>query len=114
MSQRKLAELESDFLLDTGTLEAVAGGYYSAPFEVLGMHAATVRGQQALAIRTFQPQAASVSVVRNGTATGMRRVHPDGLFESILPGETEFFPYRLDIVLPDGGRYEIDDPYRYP
>ena len=114
MSQRKLAEPQSDFLLDPAIAAAIASGYFSTPFDVLGIHPATVRGGPALVVRTFQPQAASISVLRNNTATEMRRVHPDGLFEAVFPRESEFFPYRLAIVLPEGGRYEVDDPYRYP
>ncbi|HEV3334131.1 MAG TPA: 1,4-alpha-glucan branching protein GlgB [Bryobacteraceae bacterium] len=49
----------------------------------------------------------------------MEYTHPDGLFEAIFPGETEFFPYRLLITLHSGPgstapqRYETEDPYRY-
>jgi 1,4-alpha-glucan branching enzyme len=49
----------------------------------------------------------------------MEHIHPDGLFEAIFPGETEFFPYRLAITLhntpgsPGPQRYEMEDPYRY-
>jgi 1,4-alpha-glucan branching enzyme len=113
MKTNHLAELESASLLDAAALEALAGGYHGAPFDALGMHTAAEGSPRALVIRTLQPQAEAVGVVRNHVATGMRRVHPDGLFEAVFPEETEFFPYRLSITLPGGRQYEIDDPYRF-
>jgi 1,4-alpha-glucan branching enzyme len=107
-------EGESVSPMDTGSIEAIAGGYHGAPFDVLGMHPATVNGEQALVIRTFQPQAAAVAIVHNNEHQETLRVHPDGLFEAVFPGETEFFRYSLAITLPEGTRHEIDDPYRFP
>jgi 1,4-alpha-glucan branching enzyme len=100
--------------LEPGALAAIAGGYYSAPFDVLGAHPITLRGEAGLAIRTFQPQAAAVSVERRDQFHAMRRVHPDGVFEAIFPGETEFFRYRLSITLPGVPPHQIEDPYRFP
>ena len=104
--------------MDPAAVEAVAGGYHSAPFDVLGMHPVTVDGQPALAVRTFQPQALAVAVKRNSRLYNMKRVHRDGFFEAVFAGETEFFPYRFSITLhgaPRPGRvYETEDPYRFP
>jgi 1,4-alpha-glucan branching enzyme len=106
--------------VDPGAIAAVAGGYHSTPFDVLGIHPVVIDGGPALAIRTFQPQAAAVSVKRNGTVRAMERIHPAGFFEAVFPGETGFFPYLLSITLPAGagsgqtGQYEIEDPYRFP
>jgi len=104
---------------DPGAVAAIAGGYHGTPFDVLGMHAVTVEGQPALAIRTFQPQAAEVSVKRGEALYPARRMHPDGFFEVIFAGETELPGYQLLITLPpdaDGKQraYEVEDPYRYP
>ena len=100
-----------------GAVAAIAGGYHSTPFDILGIHPHTVEGKPAIVIRTFQPQALTVSVLRGYQAYPMRRVHQDGFFEAVFH-QSEFFHYRLSITLPalDGGRqtYEIDDPYRYP
>jgi len=100
--------------LDPRSLAALAGGYFSTPFDVLGMHAYQAGGRPGLIIRTFQPQAKTVSVLLGGHLYPMRRVHADGVFEQAFPGETEFFPYRLSITLPDETVYEIEDPYRFP
>jgi len=108
-----MAETAIESFLDPETMAAITGGYYSTPFDVLGMHEATIDGDRHLAIRTFQPQAAGVTVIGPQTREEMRRVHPDGLFEAVFPLQTEFFSYRLSIALPDGTRYEIDDPYRF-
>jgi 1,4-alpha-glucan branching enzyme len=105
---------------DPSALAAIAGAYHSTPFDVLGMHPVTIGGKAGVAIRTFQPQADGVSVNRDGVLYPMARIHPDGFFETIFPGETEFFSYSLSITLapsvgfPETRRYEIEDPYRFP
>ena len=104
---------------DPGAAAAIVGGYHSTPFDILGIHRHTVDGKPVIVIRTFQPQAQTVSVLRGFQAYPMQRIHPDGFFEAVLQNEFEFFYYRLSITLPasDGRRqqtYEIDDPYRYP
>ena len=104
---------------DPGAAAAIVGGYYSTPFDILGIHRHTVDGKPVIVIRTFQPQAQTVSVLRGFQAYPMHRIHQDGFFEAVLHNESEFFYYRLSITLPasDGRRqqtYEIDDPYRYP
>ena len=97
----------------------ITNGNYSLPFDILGMHRATIDGRPALVIRTFQPQAQAVSVKRGGTECAMEHIHPDGLFEAVFPDETEFFAYRLFITLHNipgsrgPQRYETEDPYRY-
>jgi len=100
---------------DPGIVEAIAGGYYSTPFDFLGMHHVGANGSSALAIRTFQPQARAVSVKRGGEIFEMRRIHADGVFEAVFR-EGEFFRYTLSIGLHGGAApaYEIEDPYRYP
>ena len=104
---------------DPGAVAAIVGGYHSTPFDILGIHRHTVDGKPVIVIRTFQPQALTVSVLRGFQAYPMHRIHQDGFFEAVLHNEFEFFYYRLSITLPasDGRRqqtYEIDDPYRYP
>ncbi len=113
--------LESDgsATVNSGTIAAIAGGYHSTPFDVLGIHRVILDGQDALVIRTFQPEALAVSVNREGALYAMERVQADGFFEAKFQGETEFFPYRLSISVPSGAgfpearTYEIEDPYRF-
>ena len=104
---------------DPGAVAAIVGAYHSTPFDILGIHPHAVDGKPAIVIRTFQPQALAVSVVRGDQLYPMHRVHRDGFFEAVIHNQSDFFPYRLAITLPgsDGGRqqtYEIEDPYRYP
>jgi 1,4-alpha-glucan branching enzyme len=104
---------------DPGTAAAIVGGYHGAPFDVLGMHPLTEAGTPALVIRTFQPQALKVSVIRGGKFHHMQLVHPEGFFEATFRGEAGFFPYRFSITLPRSDEapeqnYEIEDPYRFP
>src|SRR6266852_4158315 len=63
--------------VDPGAVKAIVGGYHSAPFDILGMHPSAGAGAPSIVIRTFQPQAMSVSVIRQEGPYPMRRVHPD-------------------------------------
>src|SRR6516225_210879 len=92
-------------------LDALAGARHTDPFAVLGPH---VDGGT-LAIRTIQPFAERVEVVRPGVAgvTLMSRVHPGGVFEAQFPNTSSVFDYRLRIVYPGGHTVDLDDPYRY-
>src|SRR5574341_1392038 len=88
--------------VDSAAVAAIAGAYHGAPFDVLGIHSATAEGKPALAVRAWQPQAQAVSVKRGADLIPMERVHPEGFFEAVLPGEAEFFRYQLSITLLDG------------
>jgi 1,4-alpha-glucan branching enzyme len=104
---------------DPGAVKAIVGGYHGAPFDVLGMHLLNQTGAPTLVIRTFQPQATEVSVIRESRVHPMHLVHPEGFFEAVFPGEAEFFPYEFSITIPASGEapersYETEDPYRYP
>ncbi len=102
-------------------VELVLRGEHSDPFNVLGAHWVEVGGKPAVAIRAFLPEAAEAWAVR-GADTSRRsisdvpleRIHPDGFYEAVFPGEPEVFPYRLRVKLPGGGKREFDDPYRFP
>src|SRR5215471_8470156 len=97
-------------VIASDTLDALAGARHSDPFAVLGPH---VDGET-LVIRTIQPSAARVDVVRPGVGvTEMSRVHAAGVFEATFPNTSVAFDYRLRITYPSGHTAEIDDPYRY-
>ena len=68
---------------DPGAVAAIVGGYHSTPFDILGIHRHTVDGKPAIVIRTFQPQAQTVSVLRGFQAYPMQRIHQDGFFEAV-------------------------------
>ena len=85
------------------------------PFHILGMHLVEVQGKAAVAIRAFLPRAHDAWVVRGpgeGGAVPLRRIHADGFFEAVFPGEQAMFPYRLRTDY--AGQHEFEDPYRFP
>ena len=89
-------------------IDALSGARHPDPFSILGPH---LEGG-AVALRAYQPSAARVDVLRDGTPTPMTP-HASGVFEAVFPDATAIFDYRLRIVYPDGHAIEIDDPYRY-
>jgi 1,4-alpha-glucan branching enzyme len=90
------------------------------PFSVLGPHEVHRDGQPAQAIRAFLPEARDAWVVipapgkeKAEARLPLRRIHPDGFFELVIPGAAEPPPYRLAIEGHDGHLWEIGDPYRF-
>jgi 1,4-alpha-glucan branching enzyme len=117
-------------------VEMIVRGDHSDPFHVLGVHPVTVEGKPAAAVRAFLPGAARVWVIRSasdgppqkpGESPGAARraadsprrvcatkIHSEGFFETVFPGETAVFPYRLRAEDADGRTWEFEDPYRLP
>ena len=93
----------------TDRFDALANARHGDPFSILGPH----KEAGSLIVRTFQPAAARVSVVRIADAVEMTRVHPSGIFEARFPDGDISIDYRLRVVYPGGYATEIDDPYRY-
>jgi 1,4-alpha-glucan branching enzyme len=80
------------------------------PHAVLGAHP-TPRG---VVIRALRPEAARVEVVPEGEGPReMNRVHTAGLFELLLEGRTQLFPYQLRVHYPDGNAFTLRDPYAF-
>lgn len=96
--------------VDKSALDALAGGWHSDPFSLLGIH----REAGARIVRTLQPQATTVALVSvNGKVLcPMQKVHPGGLFEAAMPKRAR--RYRLRVTSADGYSYETEDPYRFP
>ena len=91
-------------------LNALADGRHADPFALLGVH----RENALRIVRTFQPQARSVSLLdRLGNELEpMRRCHKDGLFEAEMPARLRH--YRLRVESASGEFHDIEDPYRFP
>ena len=88
---------------------------HADPFHILGAHPLEVDGRPAVAIRAFLPRVDNAWVVRGpseGDVAPLQRVHADGFFEALFPGEHAVFPYRLRTE--NDGRHEFEDPYRFP
>ena len=94
-------------------MELILRAEHSDPFHVLGAHPVEVNGKLALAIRAFVPDADQVRVVRESGQRAMVRVHPEGFFEAVFPGEREMSAYRLRARSAAGHEWEFDDPYRF-
>ncbi|HMP76310.1 MAG TPA: 1,4-alpha-glucan branching protein GlgB [Kiritimatiellia bacterium] len=95
--------------LPDGAVKAIVYGMHGTPFDVLGLH--THDGRQI--IRTYQPFAAQVDIVRGGSPARMERTHKDGLFELFVDG-VEKGAYRLRMTGFDGHVWELHDPYGFP
>jgi 1,4-alpha-glucan branching enzyme len=103
---------------EDAALDAVVRGQSDDPFAFLGRHEATERGAPAVVVRTVQPAAAHVELIRlpGRHAISMSRRHSDGLFEATVPLDgvaAHEFDYRFRITEPGGRVREVDDPYRY-
>jgi len=92
-------------------IAAIVGGYYSAPFDVLGLH--PVLEGEGLVVRAFQPDAKAVAVRRGQAVHPMARIHEEGFFEAVFPDDREFFSYQLDITGWDGVTATFEDAYRF-
>ncbi len=99
--------------LSNETIASIVGGHNRDPFAVLGPHLAEQDGQPATVIRAFLPWAAAVQVVKQDVAQfEMWRIHPDGLFEAVVPGEGGFgYVLRATNVASD--TVDLVDPYSF-
>src|ERR671931_1709445 len=85
--------------LSPAEIEAVVRGEHGDPFAVLGPHPVTGDTGPALAVRAFLPGARAVRVLPTAAAGApqpMRRLHPEGFFEGVVPGAGLPFAYRLE------------------
>ena len=95
--------------------DAVVAGRADDPFAVLGPHASTCNGRQALVIRTMRPSASAVELVTEDRVIAMEKRHPDGLFEVTLDAGSRSVSevaYRFRIH-EAGDTRETSDPYRF-
>ena len=87
-------------------------GESALPHDVLGAHPITLDGVDGVAIRAFQPNAASIAVVLGEQRWPMTR-DEHGLFGLFLSDRTAPITYRLEITFGDGRVVLCDDPYRF-
>jgi 1,4-alpha-glucan branching enzyme len=99
--------------LSPETIDSIVHGYNSDPFAVLGPHPTTHDGKPATAVRAFLPWATALQVARHdGPVYDAWQIHPEGLFEAVIPG-TESFGYILRATNPQGGTVDLVDPYSF-
>ena len=93
-------------------LAAFLEARHGDPFQTLGMR----RAGNCVAVRTFRPDCAAVSVVEAGDRTKIfaaSKIHPDGYFEAVLPKGATEFPYLLRLKSHAGEEWEERDPYSF-
>src|SRR5574337_553635 len=98
-------------------VEAIVRGAHGDPFAVLGPHEMHAAPEPYVVVRAFLPDTREATVVRAdgvGEDQPMTLIHPDGLFEVVVPTRDGLFPYRLRVIDRQGQGYEIEDPYRFP
>ena len=69
-------------------LNLLARGRHVDPYQILGPHWVEREGRPALGIRAFLPRATEVAVVWGTELHPATKIHPDGLFEAVLPLES--------------------------
>ena len=92
-------------------VEAIVNARHGDPFAFLGMH----QSSAGIYVRTFLPDAESVSVVESATgevAARAERIHPAGMFVASMADRREPFRYRLRVRW-GGHEQEFDDVYRF-
>ncbi len=123
--------MQSQVALDA--IGPLVHGYHENPFEVLGPHEIEQRGERALAVRAYLPEAQRAWVVdaAQGDSRPMRRIHPAGLYEAIVEerglknGELLHYrdpnssiltapPYQLRVTYKSGETLTMHDPYAFP
>ena len=82
------------------------------PFAVLGFHLLP-RETPAAVIRTFQPHATSVVLLRDGERHEMYKTRDEGLYEIVIPNCDAPFAYEFEAAFYDGTIHRCRDPYRF-
>ncbi len=89
-------------------IAALLAGEHHEPHAVLGAHPE----RSGVAVRALRPGAVGMHVVpRRGARVEMARLDPVGLWAAYLPRRKLPLDYRLEVIWPDGTRWEYDDPY---
>ena len=106
-------------------------GTHENPSSVLGPHSIDYRGQAAVAVRSYLPEAEAAWIIdsANGVRRPMRRLHPAGFFEAICDGavdvagrseedarrvRTAKSRYRIQMTDKTGELIDMQDPYAAP
>jgi 1,4-alpha-glucan branching enzyme len=95
-------------------VDRLVGGEHHDPHAVLGARALPLgpRGDEAVVVRAWRPDALEVTLVAGDDRWEMRRIHPAGVFEGTLPGRFSA-SYRLAIRYSDDLEVLVEDPYRF-
>jgi len=105
---------------------ALVEANYDDPRRLLGPHEIELDGQKAVSVRAYLPTAEQAWVIpacppQSAIGTGvadtlsrpMRRIHPAGLYEAILPSTGFHRSYQLRIAGEQGQVITTHDPYAF-
>ncbi len=80
------------------------------PHSILGAHP----GPLGTTIRAYRPDAVQINLILDEVAPQrMTRRQGTDLFEALVKGIQPGFPYRFEMLLRDGSRLSVHDPYRF-
>ncbi len=103
--------------LNLNSLYSIIDGVSADPASVLGPHSIHVDGKNATAVRGYFPgfDQAWLLDERNAATRPMRRIHPSGLYEGLIPQPDSTPPqYRFRLSNSSGKTIEMQDPYAVP
>ena len=105
--------MQSEVKLDS--LGALVECRHENPFELLGPHEVESGGRKAVSVRAYMPHSEQVWIAHQGHSgrQAMRRVHPSGLFEAVIPTES-VSQYQLHVKDHTGITTSMHDPYAFP
>ena len=97
-------------------IKQIVESRHQDPFQVLGPHLIDYKGKKSLVIRAFSPDAELIYLLpadHPDIKHPMKKIHPDGFFEAILPEEKRAFRYRFHIIDKEGTARTCYDPYSF-
>jgi len=99
-------------------LSQVIDGTLEDPGQVLGAHPVTVAGREVMSVRAYLPEASQVWLLdqTHQVKHPMRRIHPAGFFEGVLPqaSTSNSASYQLLVQDTRGNLMSMADPYSVP
>ncbi|HKN01095.1 MAG TPA: 1,4-alpha-glucan branching protein GlgB [Candidatus Binataceae bacterium] len=95
--------------VDRKDLDRLLALEHPDPHSILGAHP----GRDHVIVRAYRPDASRVFLLMDGTVRSEMSQPESGLFEIIVSGRSEVFPYRLEIHLNDGTVLVVRDPYSF-
>jgi 1,4-alpha-glucan branching enzyme len=104
--------------INLNSLHSIIDGVSADPASVLGPHRIEFEGRSAVAVRGYFPGFDQVWLLdeRNASSRPMRRIHPSGVFEGLMPQQdpTTQPQYRFRLSNSSGKTIEMQDPYAVP
>ncbi len=104
-------------LLSLNSLSSIIEGNAEDPRSILGPHRVQVGGREAIAVRGYFPSSERAWLVdhRNDAVRPMRKIHPSGLYEGVLPQlDSQSTNYKIRLASRNGKTIDMTDPYAVP